>query len=176
VRLFRRILLGSSFFIVVLVLAFVLYPVVLWLVQFINDGVSEGSGYYNPYTRFVPASFEDGLSLALDLGLSAFGAAALFYGLMRIKRQNPRTTEAAIAGKEPPAKSARLMWINHRLWLIPVWLIARYIWNAIDQGSLVRGFEKMTSLESLWVTFIVIIAILYYASKKSELKNIESKK
>jgi hypothetical protein len=54
---------------------------------------------------------------------------------------------------------------NRRLLLIPVWLVAQYLWNVIGQHSLTRGFEVMTSLDSIWVSFIVTAAIVYYASK-----------
>ncbi len=54
---------------------------------------------------------------------------------------------------------------NRRLFLIPVWLVAQYAWNAYSQGSFVHGFEAMTSLDSLWVSFVVIVAVVYYAMK-----------
>jgi hypothetical protein len=79
----KRVLLVSSFFVTAVALAFLLYPTVLRFVQFVNDGVSEGPGYYNPYTRFVPALYEQWFSVAFDLGLSALGTAALFYGMAR---------------------------------------------------------------------------------------------
>jgi hypothetical protein len=65
---------------------------------------------------------------------------------------------------------------NRRLFLVPVWLGAQYLYNAISQHSFTRGFEVMTSLDSLWVSFIVTIAIFYYASKATEKKSATQKK
>lgn len=56
---------------------------------------------------------------------------------------------------------------NRRLFLIPIWLVAQYIWNLYQQGSFAQAFAAMTSLDSLWVSFIVTIAIIYYATKAS---------
>ena len=82
----KRVALWSAFFVAFVAVVFLLYPGVAALIRLVNDGVSAGSGYYNPYTRFVPANYEPGISLALGFGLSGFLVAASFY---RIAQRKP---------------------------------------------------------------------------------------
>lgn len=159
----KRVALWSAFLLAVVVLGFLLHPTATWLVQAVNDGVSSGcqpaySGgdgwcWSRPYTRFVPTTYEPGVSLGLDLGLSSLLAAALFHGI------NQRKQTRAVSN----ARSKSNL-IKRRLWLIPAWLVAQYIWNLFSGMSGVAAFETMTSIESLWISAVVITFIVLYAN------------
>jgi len=52
---------------------------------------------------------------------------------------------------------------NRRLFLIPAWLVAQFAWNLFSGSSLRSAFEEMTSLNSIWASLVVIVAIVLYA-------------
>jgi hypothetical protein len=163
----RKIFHASLFFVTTISLAFVLYPVVRKLVLLINYGVSEGDGYYNPYTRFVPFTYQPGVTLAFDLGLSVFGAAALFYWAMLVARQrkseNPTSAPRTKQEKSTTDNEEQSAKLKRRLLLIPAWLVAQFVWNMFSGASATDALSNMTSISSLWISAVVIIAIVLYA-------------
>ena len=65
--------------------------------------------------------------------------------------------------------------IAKRLWLIPVWFVAQFLYEipgawSEDHASfanvLIRAFEAQTSLNALWVSFVVVVAVALYAMNK----------
>lgn len=90
----KRVLQWSAFFLAVVALGFLLHPAAVWTVRTANDGASSGynsAGLYwsRPYTRFIPAQYELGFALALDLGLAALGVCGVFYGVTLAARRKP---------------------------------------------------------------------------------------
>lgn len=100
----RRMFLASVFFLTTTMLSFGLYNVTARAINAVNDGVSAGStpdgGFWdNPYTRFVPSSYEPAIVIAMDLGLSVMVSCGLFYSagyarshwaLRRTRLRHPR--------------------------------------------------------------------------------------
>ena len=97
----KKVALSFAFIFAVVVLGILLHPATVWLVQAANDGVSSGCepgrpGYNgwcwsNPYTRFIPTSYEPGASLALDLGVSGLLVAGAFSLIARRRRSHLNT-------------------------------------------------------------------------------------
>lgn len=54
---------------------------------------------------------------------------------------------------------------KRRLLLIPAWLLAQFFQSFHQQGSSVGAFEKMTSLNDLWLSFVVIVVVVLYANR-----------
>jgi len=163
----RKIFHASLFFVTTISLAFVLYPAVRRLVLLINYGVSEGDGYYNPYTRFVPSSYQPGVTLAFDLGLSVLGAAASFYWAMLVARRRKAYTPTSAPTPKPEESTAKnaeqSTQFKRRLILIPVWFLAQYLWNVFSGMSFGEALGTMTSINSLWISAVVITVIVLYA-------------
>jgi hypothetical protein len=160
----KRIFVGSLFVAFATILAFLLYHSVNETIRSANDAVSEGPGYYNAYTRFVPTDFEPGVSAALDLALSCLLAAGLFYGIAGRKwaRNNALTpTEAPKTATKANAGFART---KQRLWLIPVWFVAQYGRNLFSGMSTGQALGAMTSIGELWISALVIAVIVLYAN------------
>jgi hypothetical protein len=163
----RKIFHASLFFVTTISLAFVLYPAIRRLVQLINSGVSEGDHYYNPYTRFVPSSYQPGVTLAFDLGLSVLGAAALFYWAMLVARRRKSDTPTSAPTPKPVDSTAKnaeqSARFKRRLLLIPAWLVAQFIWNLFSGASAFDALLDTTSIESLFTSAVVITGIVLYA-------------
>ncbi len=159
----------ALFFLTTVVLAFGLYPLTAWAVHSINDGVSglHADGSPNTYTRLVPAGYEPTAIGALDLGMSIVAVCGLFYGASLVRRQNDGLSELKENAKKPSKSAGKDKTTsgqaNHRLWLIPIWFVAQYIWNFLSGMSAGQALDMMTSLNSLWISAVVITVIVLYA-------------
>lgn len=165
----QRIFLASLFFLATIVLAFGLYPLMAWTVHSMNDGVSglHADGSPNTYTRLVPAGYEPTAIGALDLGMSIIAVCGLFYGALLIRRKNDGQSESERSVKEPSKSAGKDKTTsgktNHRLWLIPIWFVAEYIWNLLSGMSAGQALDMMTTLNSLWISAVVITVVVLYA-------------
>ncbi|MFZ0395435.1 MAG: hypothetical protein WBX09_13840 [Terracidiphilus sp.] len=52
---------------------------------------------------------------------------------------------------------------NRRLFLIPVWFLAQWVHNLFLGMSLGQALDMMTSIESLWISAVVVTVIILYA-------------
>lgn len=184
----RNVLLASVFFLTAVAFAFGLYPAVSGFVRAVNDGVSsgsspEGNSWSNPYSRFVPVEYEPAVSVSLDLGLAVICACGLFYGFryLNAHRTGAHGASADLDGAsaetiaiESHAQGARM---KLRVWVIAAWLLGQFLWillttefpeNTTFVYKTAESLSLMTSLDRLWVTFVVIIVTLLYKSPASK--------
>jgi hypothetical protein len=63
-----------------------------------------------------------------------------------------------------PAQNKRQTAMHkRRLWLIPAWLVAKYLWNMVSGMSAGQALDAMTSINNLWISAVVITVIVLYA-------------
>jgi len=172
----KRIALWSAFFLATVVLGFLLHPAAVWTVSAANDGTSSGynpAGLYwsRPYTRFVPMEYEPAVSLALDLGVSCLAVAGLFLVIARKRRVSAPVPVADEPIEAPVKEQGRFARIKPRLWLIPAWFVAQFLYEipgawSEDHSSLLwvalRALSAQTSPVALFTSLAVIIAAIFY--------------
>jgi H+/Cl- antiporter ClcA len=158
VQTIRRVFLASLFFVLTVLLAVWFFPEMAEQFSSFNSNVQGGVGFGTD--AYFLALY------ALDVGLALLCASALFYVGMLIARQkttvaNPPDPDPAI----PPAKTGdKKAKRNRRLLLIPVWFLAQYIYNLFSGMSLGQALGMMTSIESLWLSFVVVVVVILYAN------------
>lgn len=167
----KKVALWSAFFLAVVMLAFLFYPVAVWLVRSVNDGVSSGclpggqdySGWCwsNPYTRFIPTEYEGAAALALDAGLALMCVSGLFYGVPLVAKR--KHVVATITVPTSANGKRRATTARRRLLLIPAWFLAQYIWNLFSGMSFSQALGMMTSIQDLWYSAVVVTIIVIYA-------------
>ena len=167
----KRVFLTSLFFLVNVAFAFCIYPAVTFVIHSLNQGVSSG---YNPaglfwsrlYPRFIPWEYETGAANAFDLGLATLCTSGLIYGILakRQKKEIGTVTKLAIEPTTAVGKVNRQsLQFKRRLLLIPAWFVAQYLWNMFSGMSFGQSLDMMTSINSLWISAVVITAIVLYA-------------
>jgi hypothetical protein len=173
----KKVAQWSAFFLAVVVLGFLLHPAAVWIIHTVNDGTTsdchpatpDGNGWCwtSSYTRFVPSDYEHGFVLGIDLAISMLFASGLFYGAMLVVRQRKagrQDTVPMTAPAKPAAKSAETSArFRRRLFLIPAWLAAQYVWNLFSGETAGQALAMMTAIVELWPTAIVITVIVLYA-------------
>jgi hypothetical protein len=125
-----------------------------------------GLFWSRPYPRFVPWKYETYVTIAFDLGLAALCISGLFYGILvaRRKKETDKIAKPALEPTTAASKSNRQsIRLKRRLLLIPVWFLAQYLWNMFSGMSFGEALDMMTSINSLWISAVVITAIVLYA-------------
>ena len=168
----KWVLLASLFFLTNVAFAFCIYPGVSWVIHTLNHGVSSGynpAGLFwsRPYPRFVPWQYESDVTIAFDLGLAVLCVSGLFYGILLAARRKSgigKMTKPALEPTTAASKNNRqTIRLKRRLLLIPFWFLAQYLWNVSSGVSFGEALDMMTSINSLWISAVVITAIVLYA-------------
>jgi len=154
VQVIRRIFLASLFFVITVILTIWFYPGISEEFSSFNSSVQGGVGS-DTSAYFWALN-------ALDIGAALLCASALFYGGMLIARR--KKTKAAIPEPAPAKPGGKKATNNRRLLLIPAWFLAQYIWNLFSGMSAVQALSMMTTINSLWISAVVITAIVLYAN------------
>ena len=155
----RRVFLASLFFMLTILLAIWFYPWTSQQLSEFNSTVQGGVGY-DTSAYFLALG-------ALDAGLALLCTASLFYGTLLVVRRGKTST--LVEGSKPaPAKAAgrethKSVVLNRRFLLIPVWLVAQYLWNLFSGMSAGQALDMMTSINSLWISAVVITVVVLYA-------------
>ncbi len=155
----RRVFFASLFFVLTVLLAIWFYPGISEKFSNFNSNVQGGIG--SDSTAYYWALN------ALDVGAALLCASALFYGAIlafrRRKAIGQVENSAPAIAKALGKNSRQSAQFRRRLLLIPVWLVAQYVWNLFSGMSASQALAMMTSIESLWISVVVITVIVLYA-------------
>jgi hypothetical protein len=154
----RRLFLASLFFTLTVSVAIWFYPgIENWFSRF-NSSVQGGIG---------STAYAEVATGALDVGLALLCTSSVFYVAMLVANRKKANPPVDTPVNPPPpagkgdAKSARL---RCRLLLIPAFLVFQYVRNLFSGMSAVGSLEGMTSLGSLFFSFVVVVVVVLYAN------------
>jgi hypothetical protein len=158
VKVIQRVFLASLFFMLTVLLSVWFYP-----------GIDEEfTNYYSRVQGGIGSTTYTQIAIgALDIGSAFLCVSALFYGVTLVYRRRrrlphssapkPELAETEVEDNRGGAQFKR------RLLLIPIWLLAQYLWNLFSGMSIGTALDMMTSLNELWVSAAAVTVIVLYA-------------